>query len=660
MLCYSITFMYQCITFSKRLVIVESPTKCKTIESFLGSEYKVIACYGHLREITSLSNIDIQHDFKPTYTLLDKKKGLIEKIRKEIQSAYEVILATDNDREGDAIAWHICDIYQLSIENTKRILFHEITEDAICRAIENPIRLNMNRVYSQQARQVIDLMVGYTMSPILWRNIINTSVLSAGRCQTPTLRLIYENHLKRTNGEISSNYSIVGYFTSKSYSFELNHRYESESEIISFLEHSRQFEHIISSSIEKKKKAPPMPLTTSQLLRESPYSATETMHICQKLYEDGLITYMRTESTNYSREFVSSVHSFIRKEYQNDKYIGSSSVFEGETSAHEAIRPTNILLRKISTQTYTQKEMKLYQLIWEISLESLMSFVEYDEQCILITAPFDLKYTKKIKLITFQGWNIVKNRENNSSEYHYFLHFKMNRQISYNHILCKPNYSFVPYLSETDLLTLLERHGIGRPSTYASLIQKIQDRKYVVKQTITRNETESHTIYELSATNQIIEKKQVKSIAQKEHNKLVIQPLGIEVIEYLIKYPHLFDYEFTQKMEDSLDEILSNEKSYIDICKIMYDTLSQLTIKNGKEEKEGKKEKNEKNEIIKIYSTILREINGSTSIRTNKYGNPYIYYKTPKMKRPKFYSVDHFEGDYMNCDSKIILNLMRG
>lgn len=637
--------MYQCMTYLKKLVIVESPTKCKTIESFLGSEYKVVACYGHLREITSLSNIDMQNDFKPTYTLLDKKKGLIHKMREEIKTAYEVILATDNDREGEAIAWHICDIFQLSIKDTKRILFHEITQDAISRAIENPTRIDMNRVYSQQARQVIDLMVGYTMSPILWKNIVNTSILSAGRCQTPTLRLIYENHLKRTNQTTNSQYSIVGYFTSKSYPFDLNHTYENESDVITFLEHSCLFQHTISSYLEKKKKEPPLPLTTSQLLRESPYSAFETMNICQRLYEDGLITYMRTESTNYSREFITSVHSFIQKEYQSEKYIGSR-LFDEENMAHEAIRPTNILLRQLSKQTYCQKEMKLYRLVWEIALESIMSSVEYDEQTVVITAPFDLKYIKKIKLVTFQGWNIVKNRENNSNEYHYFLHLKMNREIPYIKILCKPQHYSVPYLSETDLLTLLERHGIGRPSTYASLIQKIQDRKYVLKQTITRNENHVDTIYELSTDNHI-EKKLVKATPHKEHNKLIIQPLGIEVMDYLVKYSTIFDYDFTQKMEDSLDEILINKKTHIEICKIMYENLNQLTLKY------------EKKELTNIGSSILRQVNEYTSIRTNKNGDPYIYYKTSKMKRPKFYSIDGFEEDYMNCNVKNILQWMR-
>ena len=471
--------MYRCMTFSKKLVIVESPTKCKKIETYLGTSYKVIACYGHLRDIHSLKNIDIENRYKPTYTILENKRLIIEKVRKEIRASQEVILAMDDDREGEAIAWHICDMFDLSIVDTKRILFHEITEKAILAAIENPTRINMNLVYSQQARQVIDLMVGYMISPILWKNIINTAIISAGRCQTPTLRLIYENHLNKIN---TMNYSISGYFTSKNILFDLNHQYETETEVITFLEHSCLFQHKISSYIEKKTSSPPEPLTTSRLLRTSPYSASETMKICQQLYEDGLITYMRTDSTNYSQEFISSVHSFIQKEYINEKYIGYLT--REKDTAHEAIRPTNICMKQLCNKSYNQKEVKLYRLIWENSLESLMSSVEYNENTIIIDAPFDLKYTKKVHQVVFQGWNIVKNTKKESNEYNYFLHFKMNLPISYNHISCKPVYHTTPFLSEIDLLRSLEKVGIGRPSTYASLVQKIQDRKYVTKQTI--------------------------------------------------------------------------------------------------------------------------------------------------------------------------------
>lgn len=635
--------MYRCMTFSKKLVIVESPAKCKKIESYLGTGYKVIACYGHLRDIHSLANIDIENGYKPTYTILDNKKLIIEKIRKEIRSCYEVILATDDDREGEAIAWHICDMFELSVVDTKRILFHEITEEAIHRAIENPTRIDMNRVYSQQARQVIDLMVGYMISPILWKSIINTAIISAGRCQTPTLRLIYENHLNKTN---TMHYSISGYFTSKNILFELNHQYKTELEVITFLEHSCLFQHKISSYIEKKTAVPPQPFTTFRLLRASPYSASETMKICQLLYEDGLITYMRTDSTNYSQEFISSVHSFIQKEYHNEKYIGDF-IEKGDMTAHEAIRPTNIHMKQLCNESYNQKEVKLYRLIWENSLESLMSDIEYNENTIIVDAPFDLKYTRKVIQVLFQGWSIVKNmnmKKNESNEYNYFLHFKMDQPISYNHISCKPLYHTTPFLSEIDLLRSLERVGIGRPSTYASLVQKIQDRKYVTKQTITHKIEEDEYDFIYGLTNNHIDKKRVTRVRNKEHNKLVIQPLGIQVMECLMKYSSIFDYDFTKKMEEELDEILYEKKSYYDVCHIMYTQLKQIIGEHF---------------TGKLPSTILRVLNDNTSIRTNRKGEPYIYYKTSRMKRPKFYSLNALKEDYMTCNINDILLLMK-
>ena len=632
--------MYRCMTFSKKLVIVESPTKCKKIETYLGTSYKVIACYGHLRDIHSLKNIDIENRYKPTYTILENKRLIIEKVRKEIRASQEVILAMDDDREGEAIAWHICDMFDLSIVDTKRILFHEITEKAILAAIENPTRINMNLVYSQQARQVIDLMVGYMISPILWKNIINTAIISAGRCQTPTLRLIYENHLNKIN---TMNYSISGYFTSKNILFDLNHQYETETEVITFLEHSCLFQHKISSYIEKKTSSPPEPLTTSRLLRTSPYSASETMKICQQLYEDGLITYMRTDSTNYSQEFISSVHSFIQKEYINEKYIGYLT--REKDTAHEAIRPTTICMKQLFNKSYNQKEVKLYRLIWENSLESLMSSVEYNENTIIIDAPFDLKYTKKVHQVVFQGWNIVKNTKKESNEYNYFLHFKMNLPISYNHISCKPVYHTTPFLSEIDLLRSLEKVGIGRPSTYASLVQKIQDRKYVTKQTITHEVQEDEYDFIYILTNNHINKKRVNRVHNKEHNKLVIQPLGIQVMECLMKYSSIFDYDFTKKMEEELDEILYENKSYYDVCNMMYTQLKQIIGQPFTE---------------KTPSTILRVLNNNASIRTNKKGEPYIYYKTSRMKRPRFYSLDEgFKEDYMTRNINDILSLMK-
>jgi len=667
------------MVFSKKLVIVESPTKCKKIELYLGTGYKVVACFGHMRDCTSLNNIDIKNGFQPKYTICENKKALVESMRKMINSAYEVILATDDDREGEAIAWHICDIYGLSITKTKRIIFNEITEDAIQHAIQNPTIINMNRVYSQQARQTIDLMVGYTITPFLWKNIENTSSLSAGRCQTPTLRLVYENNLKRNCTDTSSiKYGIIGYFTSKMIPFKLNRILESDTAVLNFLEYSCIFQHKILSSIDRKLRQPPLPLTTSRILQMSPYSTMETMKVCQKLYEEGFITYMRTDSEHYSKDFILTANEYICKEY-TEQYVGNNIRLNGTNNAHEAIRPTNINIKNIPSSVYSYKERKLYTLIWETTIESIMSPMEYNEQIISITAPFDSKYIRKIEEIVFQGWHIIKNanKNNNLTEYNYFVHFKMDTFIPYKKIISNPIYNTCPYLSETDLLRLMEQNGIGRPSTYASLIQKIQDRKYVVKQTIINDRDDDYSInYELFESNKI-NKIMVKKEQNKEHNKLVIQPLGIKVIEYLLSsdYADLFEYDYTKMMESKLDEVLTQIVSYEEVCQNIYISLNNNNNNQDKEqykeeykeqdkeqEQDKDKEQDREEDIVNDLSrksSIIRNIDINTSIRNNKKGQPYIFYKTAKMRKPKFYSLDGFTKDYMICQTTDIINWIK-
>jgi DNA topoisomerase-1 len=649
------------MVFSKKLVIVESPTKCKKIESYLGAGYKVVACFGHMRECASLDHIDIKNGFQPKYTICENKKALVESIRKMINSAYEVILATDDDREGEAIAWHICDIYGLSITKTKRILFKEITEGAIQYAIQNPTIINMNRVYSQQARQTIDLMVGYTITPFLWKNIENTSSLSAGRCQTPTLRLVYENNLKRERSDPNSmKYGITGYFTAKMIPFELNRQLDSDTDVLTFLEHTCIFQHKIYSSVDRKMRQPPLPLTTSRILQMSPYSTIETMKICQKLYEEGYITYMRTDSEHYSREFLLTANEYICKEY-TEQFIGTTNIKLYETNdAHEAIRPTDINLKDIPSSVYSYKDRKLYKLIWETTIESIMSPMEYDEQIISISAPFDLKYIRKLEYIVFQGWYIIKNtkKQDHLTEYNYFIHFKMDTIVPYKKVISRPIYHISPYLSESDLLRIMEKNGIGRPSTYASLIQKIQDRKYVVKQTIINDNNDEYSInYELIESNKI-NKIMIKKEQNKEHNKLVIQPLGIKVIEYLLssEYADVFEYDYTKMMESKLDEVLFQTVSYEDVCKNIYNSLL-----NNKEryQQDQQDQQDQQEDNISTKSTIIRTIDINTSIRNNKKGQPYIFYKTAKMRKPKFYSLNGFTKDYMICEANDIIKWIK-
>ncbi len=307
-----------------KLVIVESPAKCSKIESYLGNGYKCVASFGHIRQIADgLKSIDYNNNYNVVFKTIASKSKYINTLRKQIKNATEVILATDDDREGEAIAWHICKTFKLSITSTKRIIFHEITKSAIKSAISNPTRINMNTVNAQLARQVLDLLVGFTISPILWKHISRKTEgsLSAGRCQTPALRLVYEQNKLIKNSPGRKVYDTVGLF--KKYNFSLNYNYDNEDKMAEFLEESVNFSHTYTCSNPREvKKNPPKPFTTSILQQKSSnefnFSPKQTMRLAQTLYENGYITYMRTDSAKYSKEFVDTAKKYIKKEYGNN------------------------------------------------------------------------------------------------------------------------------------------------------------------------------------------------------------------------------------------------------------------------------------------------------------------------------------------------------
>ncbi len=304
------------------LVIVESPAKCQKIEKYLGPGYKVLASYGHLTTLSDLKNIDIENKFTPHFTPIESKAQQISKLQRAINSSSRVVIATDDDREGEAIGWHICRLFRLPVNTTERIIFHEVTETAIKRAIQNPTTLNINTINSQQARQILDLIVGYKISPVLWKNILTNTknALSAGRCQTPALRLVYDNYLDIEQSPGKTSYNTRGYFTSKNLEFSLNHDFESSKKVEEFLEASINYKHELSRLPEKTvNKPPPEPFITSTIQQTANnlmhISPKETMKICQKLYEQGYITYMRTDCKVYSKEFIDTVKAYIDLKY---------------------------------------------------------------------------------------------------------------------------------------------------------------------------------------------------------------------------------------------------------------------------------------------------------------------------------------------------------
>ena len=593
------------------LVIVESPAKCKKIEEYLGPGYKVMASFGHLRMLDGLNAIDVKNGFKPTYNMIQEPMKLkqIEKLRSEISKADDVILATDSDREGEAIAWHLCDMFGLSIAGTKRIVFNEITEAALQFAIRNPIHLNMDLVYAQQARQILDLLVGFTITPFLWKCISQNkqNSLSAGRCQTPALKLIYENHLEILKFPGKMLYDTVGYFTNMNLRFELNNQFLSKDVVLHFLEFCKTANYRCSTTCPKKSiRKAPEPLTTSDLQQlasnELHMSPKDTMKAAQQLYEGGYITYMRTDSKKYSSEFIDKTRTYIESNY-GQQYISQTidnlAGIKGKEKekdnlvqeAHEAIRPVSIGIK--DTTDMLVKTQKLYTLIWIRTLESCMPSAQYSviTAKILMEPSFkkdkedkedkeDCEFVCKTEQVSFAGWQIVKGTTEEKAEtksYQYFSLLKQNMLVIPKKIESKFNMvELKSHFSEARLVQLLEEKGIGRPSTFASLIDKIQEREYVSKKNIEGCKMECEDLL-LTAEKEIIITG-VKREFGNEKNKLVITPLGILVIEFLLKnFDTFFNYDYTRNMENGLDLVATNKKTSTALCDECFTDLALVT-----------------------------------------------------------------------------------
>ena len=589
-----------------KLVIVESPAKCKKIESYLGSEYKCIASYGHIQELPGIKNIEVDNNFHPNFQQLSSKSQQINKMKIMIKNANEVLIATDDDREGEGIGWHICEVFGLPL-STKRIIFHEITKTAIQKAVNSPGRLNLNIIHAQQARQILDVLVGYKISPILWQHINQNSKtgLSAGRCQTPALRIVYDNQKDIDSSPGKKVYNTNGYFTQLNLPFALNHNFEiisfnsTTNTMEEFLENSVDFDHIYSCTKPKQTtKNPPTPFTTSSLQQKASselnISPKETMSICQTLYEAGLITYMRTDSTTFSVEFIEKASDFIKDKYGelylNDN-INSLSERKAEKpkkgkkgkkeednnaqEAHEAIRPTDITLEKIS-DSFNSKEKKMYTLIWSVTVESCMSPAKYLSISAKITAPMEKEYKHNEELAEFSGWKIVRGYEKENSNYTFLLTIKNKSNFNYNKITAKVSIKDLKsHYTEAKLVQLLEEKGIGRPSTFSSLIEKIQERGYVKKENVKGKKIKC-VDYEL-------EKDELQEIEDErefgnEKNKLVIQSIGTLVLEFLIQhFDKLFDYEYTKNMETNLDAIAKGESIWYNLCKHCSDDIDDCS-----------------------------------------------------------------------------------
>jgi DNA topoisomerase-1 len=587
-------------TSATYLIIVESPSKCAKIEHFLGEDYCCIASKGHVRLIDGLKSIDTKKSFEPKFSIIDEKRSHVESMKSIISKFQKqnIILASDDDREGEAIAWHICEIFDLPVETTKRIIFHEITKPAIIDAVKNPITINMNLVRAQHARQVLDIIVGYKISPYLWKYLYNNKAnsLSAGRCQTPALGLVYDNEKEKEKNMLETKYQIKGVFFSKGIEFTLQKEFETENQIHDFLEESKTHDHMLKIGDERSStKSPPKPFHTSRLLQVASsilhMSPKTTMDICQKLYQNGYITYMRTESSQYSKVFLEKqAKPFIIKEYIKHEYLGNldSISLKDSSNPHEAIRVT-----KIETKTIQNAEdprmASLYKLIWRNTVESCMSEAKYKIRQIKIMAPFDTEYINTIDIPVFHGWKIVSEKidDNESNKCMGLITFfqsiiESKKTCNYQQI----NATVVvrnrhQYYTEASLINKLEELGIGRPSTFATIVETIQDRGYVKKIDI---EGIKINCKEYKLIKNTITENAIERIFCNEKGKLVIQSIGIITLEFLLEYyKNLFSYEYTKNMEHKLDLVSSGQmQEWSSICKNCYEEIKTLSnpIKN--------------------------------------------------------------------------------
>lgn len=615
---------------SRALVIVESPAKCQKIESYLGKDkYTCLASFGHIREIADgLKSIDVDREFAIKFAIMSSKHAQVAKLRAAIADASEVILATDDDREGEAIAWHLCQVFHLPVATTKRIIFHEITEPALKAAVAAPRVINMSLVLAQQARQVLDLIVGYKISPVLWTYVAHTN-LSAGRCQTPALRLIYENYKEIEAATATMVYTVSGIFTKLNLTFHLSKEIESTGDssgeecLERFIRETAVapdtgFRATVSGPAKKTTKPPPCPYSTSTLQQAASndlhLSPKDTMSVAQKLYEGGYITYMRTDSKVYSAEFVAKACEYIRKRFGGEGtpaedlignlsgVSGSATTKDAAAAAHEAIRPTDIS-RTLLPQSCHPREHKLYSMIHRNTLESLMAPAICQSLTMAISSPVAVvsgvagaacEYRYTAEQIIKPGWKLVAGGyDKEAKEYTYFASLiapatgaatpAAATVMPFKRIMTKCSLrNTKSHYTESGLVQMLEKMGIGRPSTFSSLVDKIQERGYVKLQDVPGKAVECRefTITKNSSGGggaAIESKTEVREMGG-ESRKLVIQPLGIIVIEFLLThFAPLFEYEFTKNMETQLDEIATDGMVWHELCyKCWFDVTAQL------------------------------------------------------------------------------------
>ena len=564
---------------AKNLVIVESPAKAKTIEKFLGKDFKVESSFGHISDLPSKElGVDVEGDFKPKYKVSSDKKAVVKKLKDLAKKADMVWLASDEDREGEAIAWHLAENLGLDKDKIKRIVFHEITKAAIQKAIENPRSIDYNLVDAQQARRVLDRIVGYELSPVLWRKV--KGGLSAGRVQSVSVRLIVEREREIQAFNPEASYRIDAEFSNEdgqTFKAKLPKNFSTKAEAQKFLKDNANANFKVAD-LEKKpaKKSPAAPFTTSTLQQEASrklgFSVNRTMSNAQRLYEAGLITYMRTDSVNLSDEAKKGAQAEIEKAFGNKyskprNYKGKA---KGAQEAHEAIRPTNFSQQ---TANVERDQARLYDLIWKRTIASQMSEAQLERTNVKISASTHSSlFSANGEMIKFDGFLKVylEGTDDEDTEQEGMLPtLKVNENLLCKYISATERYTRAPArFTEASLVKKLEELGIGRPSTYAPTISTIQNRKYVEKGAV---EGEPRNYVQLVLENNNVSETQLTEKVGSDKGKLVPTDIGMIVTDFLVNhFESILDYNFTAKVEESFDDIADGKEDWTTMMKDFY------------------------------------------------------------------------------------------
>ena len=585
----------------KNLVIVESPAKAKTIEKFLGKDYKVLSSYGHIRDLKKKEFSIDTANFTPEYEIPTEKVKLVNELKTQAHKAETVWLASDEDREGEAISWHLYEVLGLKPEHTRRIVFHEITKPAILKAIENPRQIDLNLVNAQQARRVLDRIVGFKLSPVLWKKV--KPALSAGRVQSVAVRLIVEREREIQQFKSEESYKVIAIFNTgtdnNNIKAELNKRFKTKEEATAFLEHCKHADFTIEDiATRPQKRTPAAPFTTSTLQQEAAhklgFTVSQTMMIAQKLYESGKITYMRTDSVNLStlclqacKEVITSMTS---ERYLNIKQYHTNT--KGAQEAHEAIRPTYMNQTEIEG---TAQERRLYDLIWKRTIASQMADAELEKTTATISISGEnAVFVANGEVIKFDGFLKVYHESfDDDQEHENEQEDKLLPPMSIGQILKRVEIQATqrftqhpPRYNEASLVKKLEELGIGRPSTYAPTISTIQQRGYVTKGDKPGEEKELLT---LTLTGNNITSQVKKSTIGTERSKLYPTDIGTVVNDFLLQYfPEIMDYNFTAEVEKKFDDVAEGKTQWKEVMQDFYHNFEPLVEKTMNERNEHK------------------------------------------------------------------------